>query len=664
MQASSSPVPPRRLAHHLALAAVLILAIILHLARLTEEGYANMYYAATVRSMLTSWHNFFFASFDPGGFVSVDKPPLGFWVQALGVMIFGLSGWSLLLPQAVAGVLSVVLIYHLVARVFGSTAGLIAALALAVTPISIAANRNNTVDAQLVFVLLLATWAVSVAVERGQLRWLIVCMILVGIGFNIKMLQAYMVLPAFYATYLIAARTAWWKRIAHLAVATIPLIVVSFAWIAVVDLTPTDARPYVGSSHNNTEMELVVGHNGISRLGQIANWLGLRGAPPQQQARLQPPPNNLPGNPRAQLPPLRRGQAPLPRNQPGSPPNFAPNPPSQPQPAQLSAPRGLQDETGEASLLRLFNQQLAGQISWFLPLAFLGFFVATLATRLKYPFVREHQQLLLWITWLVLQVLFFSFAGLFHRYYLEMLAPAIAALVGIGFAAMWNIYIQHRWRGLILPAAIVIGAAAQAFILFLFRDWIGWLIPLLLVSAFGLAVSLVLARLAPSVSRLHATLATLGVLVLFVAPMIWSVTPVLGADAGLPFAGPELLARPARGQMPLENPVVSYLVANRGGAEFLAATVNANTAAPIILATGEPVMAVGGFSGSDRILLTDQFAHLVESNVVRFFVLTQQGNQNEVSRWVEQHCAQVALRAAPTPTPGGQVRLYDCARGR
>ncbi len=665
MQASNSTEPfplPRRapLGHYLVLAAIVLLVIIFHFARLTEEGYANLYYAATVRSMLTSWHNFFYASFDPGGFVSVDKPPFGFWVQALSAMIFGFSGWSLLLPQAVAGVLSVALIYHLVARVFSPTAGVIAALALAVTPISIAANRNNTVDSQLVFVLLLAAWALSIAVEKGRLRWLLVGMILVGIGFNIKMLQAYMVLPAFYLTYLIAARTAWWKRIVHLAFATIPLIVVSFAWIAVVDLTPTDSRPYVGSSHNNTEMELVAGHNGIARLGQIANWIGLRPAPPQQQARLASP-NNLPGNLRPQLFPLPRSQDSIPRNPPGPPPNFAPNPPTQLPPAPPSAPRGLQDETGEPSPLRLFNQQLAGQISWFLPLAFLGFFVAVSVTRLQYPFAREHQQLILWITWLAPQVLFFSFAGLFHRYYLEMLAPSIAALIGAGFAALWDTYVTHRWRGLIFPMTMIFGATMQAFILFLFRDWIGWLIPILLVSTLILAAALVLLRLVSSTTPLHAILATVGVLALFIAPTIWAVTPVLAADAGLPFAGPELLSRPS---MSLDNPLVSYLVANRGSAEFLAATVNANSAAPIILATGEPVMAVGGFTGNDKILSTDQFADLIESNTVRFFLQTQQGNQNEVSRWVEQHCAQVMPRTAQAPAPGGQFRLFDCARLR
>ncbi len=191
----------------LALAGVVLLAAVLHFFRLEQEGYGNLYYAATVKSMLTSWHNFFFASFDPGGFVTVDKPPLGLWVQAVSAWLFGFGGLSLLFPQALAGVLSVALLYVLARRAFGPLAGLVAALTLAVTPISVTANRNNTMDSLLVLTSLLAALAVTRAVETGGLRWLLLCVLLVGLGFNIKMLQAFLVLPAFYLVYLVAGRT-------------------------------------------------------------------------------------------------------------------------------------------------------------------------------------------------------------------------------------------------------------------------------------------------------------------------------------------------------------------------------------------------------------------------------------------------------------------------
>jgi 4-amino-4-deoxy-L-arabinose transferase-like glycosyltransferase len=174
--------------HRRALVLIALLAAFCDFFQLQRNGYANLYYAATVRSMLESWHNFFFVSFDPGGFVSVDKPALGFWIQAASAKIFGFSGFSILLPEALAGVGSVLLLYVLVRRIFGPVAGLLAALFLAITPISVVTNRNNTIDSLLVLTVLLAAYAVSRAVERGSLRWLLLGAVFVGLGFNIKML--------------------------------------------------------------------------------------------------------------------------------------------------------------------------------------------------------------------------------------------------------------------------------------------------------------------------------------------------------------------------------------------------------------------------------------------------------------------------------------------
>src|SRR5919112_1314325 len=249
----------------LALAAILVLSAFLNLYGLKSEGYPNSYYAAALKNMLTSWHNFFFVSYD-AGFVSVDKPPLGLWVQAGSAWLFGFNGLSLLLPQALAGVLSVALLYHLVRRSFGSVAGLLAALALAVTPISVAVQRNNLMDALLILALLLAAWIFIVAAERGSLRWLLLGAIVVGLGFNIKMLQAFLVLPAFYLLYLLAANTTWRRRLLHLGAATVVLLAVSLSWAVAVDLTPPTERPYVGSSPNDSVLGLILGYNGLDRL--------------------------------------------------------------------------------------------------------------------------------------------------------------------------------------------------------------------------------------------------------------------------------------------------------------------------------------------------------------------------------------------------------------
>lgn len=450
--------------HRLALVSILLLTLFLHFFRLEQEGYANQYYAAAVKSQLTSWHNFFFNSFDPGGFVTVDKPPLGLWVQTASAALLGFNGVSLLLPQAAAGVLSVLLLYHLVRRVFGPVAGLTAALVLAVTPISVAANRNNTMDSLLVLALLLAAWAVIRAAETGRLRWLLLCAALVGLGFNIKMLQAFLVLPAFYLLYLVGSPARWWKRPLHLGLATAVLLVVSLAWVVAVDLTPPDERPYVGSSTDNSMLELIIGHNGLSRLlpGGLRALDRLGGSQ-------SPPASARPGQPPA---------APPPGGRPGQ-----PHPPPD---GRQPAPRGgnrLSDETGEPGLLRLLNQQLAGQISWLLPLAGMGFLVAAWQVRLRFPLTRRHQNLLLWAVWLLPMLLFFSLANLFHRYYLEMLAPAIAALVGAGVVALWEEYgracgstrLTVKWRGWLLPLALVGSAAFEALILSEFPDWSCWL---------------------------------------------------------------------------------------------------------------------------------------------------------------------------------------------
>src|SRR5947199_3146478 len=231
--------------HKLALGGIMLISIFMNFFQLGQNGFGNLYYAAGVRSMLDNWHNFFFVSYDPGGFVTIDKPPVGFWFQVASARLFGFTPFSVLLPQALAGVLSVLLLYYLVQRHFGVVAGLLAALALALSPISIVTNRNITIDSTLALVLLVGAWAVLRAAETGRLRWLLLAAAIVGIGFNIKMLEAYLVVPAFGLLYLLAAPRSMWTRIGHLALAGLLLIVVSFSWIGAEDSTPASQRPYV-----------------------------------------------------------------------------------------------------------------------------------------------------------------------------------------------------------------------------------------------------------------------------------------------------------------------------------------------------------------------------------------------------------------------------------
>jgi len=277
----------------LALGGILLLAIFMNFYKLGQDGF-NTYYPPAVRSMMDNWHNFFFAAYDPGGYTSLDKPPVGFWLQVLSAKIFGLNAVSVLLPQALCGVLSVLVLYSLVRRHFGVVAGLIAALVLAISPVSVVTNRNSTIDSTLALCLLMGAWTVLRAAETGKLRWLLLTAVIVGIGFNIKMLEAYLVVPAFGLLYLLAAPTSIRKRVLHLALALLVLLVVSCSWVLAVDLTPASQRPYIGNTQDNSELSLALGYNGIQRLAGSAQGAGTSQPPAEGTQNLQrelAPPN-------------------------------------------------------------------------------------------------------------------------------------------------------------------------------------------------------------------------------------------------------------------------------------------------------------------------------------------------------------------------------------
>jgi 4-amino-4-deoxy-L-arabinose transferase-like glycosyltransferase len=664
--------------HWLVLAAILVLSAFLSLYGLSGDGYANDYYAAAVKNMLTSWHNFFFVSFD-AGFVSVDKPPLGLWVQAASAYLFGFNELSLLLPQAIAGVLSVALLYHLVRRSFGPVAGLLAALALTVTPISVAVQRNNVMDALLILALLLAAWALIIAAEKGSLRWLLLCVVVVGLGFNIKMLQAFLVLPAFYLLYLLAACTTWRRRFLHLGAATVVLLVVSLSWAVVVDLTPSGEHPYVGSSPDDSVLGLIVGYNGFDRLSGTS--LGSSGEV-----------------------------------------IFAGTP---------GGPGSGTRELGDPGPLRLLNGQLAGQASWLLPLAVVGLLAVGWQRRPRLPLDRRQVGLVLWGTWFVTVAAYLSVAAGGHRYYTVMLAPAVAALVGIGVPALWNDYQSPGRRGWLLPLVLVGMVAVQAYVLFDYPIWRAWLIPAIVGLGLGAAGLLTVTRLRNQSlgkrASYPAVAASVGMLVLLIAPATWTVHDVLssqgGGGMGLPSAGPRsshAFGRPGGGPggggpppgggppggggpggRSADPALVEYLQANKGDAKYLVVASNAMSASPLILNTDEPVISLGGYNGTDPVFTAGDLANLVDENAVRFFLMpdreliaerasgdnafTQGGPpqggprggpgpdgglpENGSADWVEANCEKVPQELWQSSTserggggPPGRARaLYDCA---
>ncbi|HEY8597065.1 MAG TPA: glycosyltransferase family 39 protein [Thermomicrobiales bacterium] len=692
------------------LVAILALSSALNFIGLTGEGYANTYYAAAVKSMLTSWHNFFFVAFDAGGFVSVDKPPLGLWLQTISAKFFGFSGLSLLLPQALAGVASVALLYWLVRRAWGPAAGLVAALALAVTPISAVTSRNNTSDTVLVLASLGAAWGSSRAAERGSLRWLLLAGVFVGLGFNVKMLEAYLAIPGLVLAYLLGAPRSWRARVGHLAAFGFVTLLVSLSWMVAVDLTPASARPYVGSSGTNSALSLALGYNGLSRL-TLAFPAGVRESL-----------TFLPGN-------LDLDVAPA----------FAPG-------------------IGDPGLLRLFNAGLAGQASWPLPLAVIGLVAGAFAVRCRLPLDPRGQSLLLWGGWLLGTAGFFSVARFFHLYYLTILGPGIAALVGIGVAALWRAWRRGGVWTLALPLALVATAFVQSRILASYPQWSARLTTPLLIICIGAAAALLLARIRLRCGRLVGpSLVALALLTLLAAPTTWAAISVQGGNGGawLPEAGPAnsmsgsrggnfALGGQAggfppgggvqqRGNTPrpngnagqqgaastfpdvvggnrggggngqamtfagaqwnnLDPRLVQYLVANQGSATFLVATPTSSYASVFMLATDQPALALGGYQGWDRILTPEQLAALVRAGTVRFFYLNGAGstasfggattttpsgaNINvasldataDLSVWVRSSCTVVptatwqgvGTAAATTPGTQGQ-QLYDCS---
>ncbi|MDR3601511.1 MAG: glycosyltransferase family 39 protein [Desulfosporosinus sp.] len=643
---------------------ITLLAACLNMYGIWKDQYANAYYTSAVTSMLQSFHNFFFASFDPGGFVTVDKPPVAFWIQTLFASMFGVHGWSVILPQALAGVGSVLLIYVLIKPSFGKTAARLAALVAACTPIAAAVSRTNNVDSLLVFTLLAATWMLFKAVKTQKWIWSISAFAMIGVGFNIKMLQAYMVLPAFYLFYLLAFKVNWKKKLGLLAVSTAALLIVSLSWPLIVDSIPAANRPYIGSSQTNSVLELAFGYNGIARLtGQGGpgggNKAGAGGAPPASQ--------QLSGQSQANGGQMPDGVREMPQlfehGQNGN-------------RGQMPAGGGGMFNTGTAGPFRLFQSQLSGQISWLLPLALLGAIGLLMGMRRKQPLTDKHKESLFWLAWLIPGMGFFSVAGFFHQYYLIMLAPPIAALMGAGWVELANFNRNHAgWKQWLLPVGLLGTTAFELYILLPYKAQIGLGLPIV-VGVIGSVVSLILCLLIVTRlsqvklrTKIQSTAVLAGLLGLLVAPLFWSATPIIyGGNSMLPAAGPtssgvgmgmpngEQGPRPSQAQdqsqdqtQPqmagqsqenVDTQLLAYLTTNNTGEKYLFATTNAGTAEAYIIKTGKAVMAMGGFSGSDPILTVDKLKQMVANKEVKYFLSSSGGpggGSSDVQAWILQN---------------------------
>ncbi|MEI7554479.1 glycosyltransferase family 39 protein [Candidatus Chlorohelix sp.] len=722
---------------------ILLLSALLNLSLLKADYYTNEYYSAAVRSMLQNWHNFFFNAYDPGGFITIDKPPVALWLQTSSAWLFGYNGVSLILPSALAAVGSVALLYHMVSRYFGTIAGLASAFILAITPVFVVMSRHNNPESLLIFFMLVGAWALSRATAKGSIAWLSLSTAMIGVAFNIKMLEAFIALPAFYLVYLLLAPVKWWKRIIHLVLPTIILAAVSLSWAVVVDLTPTDQRPYIGSSSTNSVLNLIFDYNGLNRIeSQNAGNAGNRnGNPPVgfPQPSGNQPTDGVRGNP----PPVNNGNT-----RPGG-----------------GGMNGV--IAGQAGPFRMFDSSLAGEAGWLLPLALVGIALAAIQYRRRFPAGQirrqRYQNLLLWSGWLLTFMAVFSMAGgIFHSYYLVMLSPGIAALGGIALEALWYAYRKGSWQRLLLPLVFLATAIFQFNILSLYSDWNRTLS----LAVFGIELICAVALLAltilvrPLSNKLASIIAGVGFAGLCATPLVWSINAILNksyTNETLPTAVPTgsntsngginllnnllknwnmwltilvvalvslvtimLLVRFALknarilqtygkaltiatliiiaslgislsfGALPpasatnaapissgmIGNPtmelkatdqLLAYLEANRGNSAYLLVTTSSQNASAIIINTGQPVMALGGFMGSDQTVTAQQFAQMVKNNVVRFVLLDNSGglgrsSSQSVTGWVQQNCSTVSSQVwSGSTSVNSQGQLYKCA---
>ncbi|WP_056949582.1 glycosyltransferase family 39 protein [Lentilactobacillus kisonensis] len=622
------------------LTVILILALFLYGWQIWKAGSANAFYTAAIKSMTESFKNFWYGSFDPAGYITVDKPPIALWFMAISAKIFGLHGWSVVLPSVLFGVGSVYLMFRLVAPYFGKIAGHLAALAMTLTPIVVADSRTNNMDATLIFFLLLGLFLLEKAVKSKKGLPLLTSFALIGIAFNVKMLQAFMILPAMYLFYWLTANEKWQQKLKKLTFATVSLLIFTLALPLSTDMTSAKDRPYIGGSQTNSLMELAFGYNGTERLlGQTTGTGGTfgggmnskKGQPTIAKGQKRPANMKSVKNGNKNIPAIPGG-----KRQKGG-------------PGKAGIGGGAFD-IGSIGPFRLFQSSLGPQISWLLPFAIIGLIGGLVFYRDRrkrwYSLTHKQKQLILWTSWLVPVYGFFSVASFFHPYYTIMLAPPIAALFGIGVTALSQLFNQRgrsSWQFYLLPIAIVATAALQSWYVHAYYPWLTWII---LGVAIIISVSLVSLASHPITKPLLIS----GLLTILIAPAWWSLTPTIAAESAMiPTAGPSLLTSNQNGSgmgggmgnSQVNSKMLSYLKKNQGIAKYLFATSDSTTAAPYIIKTGKAVMAMGGFNGTDPAITLKEFKQLVRTGQLKYYYDSGKSGNSAIVNWIKKHATKV-----------------------
>jgi len=461
-----------------ALLTLLVGTGVLYLWGLGASGWGNSFYSAAVQAGTKSWKAFFFGSFDSSNFITVDKPPASLWVMELSARLFGVNSWSILVPEALEGVATVGLLYACVRRWFSPGAALLSGAVLAITPVATLMFRFNNPDALLTLLLTGAAYATIRALEAGRTRWLVLAGTLVGFGFITKMLQAFILMPVLALVYLFAGPPKLGRRIVQLVWTGVALVVAGGWWVAVVELTPASARPYIGGSTGNSLLNLIFGYNGIGRLsGSETGSVG--------------------GGATA---------------------------------GSMWGPTGWD---------RMFTKTFGGQISWLVPGALIGLVAVLWLTRRAARTDRTRSAFLLFGGWLLLTGLILSFAqGIIHPYYTIVLAPAVGALVGMGGTYLWTRRVELVPR-IALCLAIAASAAWSFVLLDWTPGWYPALRWAILAAGLVAVVGIALSPRARGV--LAAGIAGLGIAAVLAGPAAYAVDTASTPHSGsIPSAGPSV----------------------------------------------------------------------------------------------------------------------------
>ncbi len=561
----------------------------LYLWNLTASGWANSFYAAATQAATQSWQAWLFGSLDAGNVITVDKPPASLWLSGLFGRVFGFSSWSVLAPQALCGVAAVGLLYLAVKRVAGPGAGLVAGAVLALTPVAALMFRYNHPDALLVLLLVAGAYAVTRAVEKASWRWLALAGVFVGLGFLTKMMQAFLVLPAFALAYLLAAPTTLGRRVAHVLGAGVAVVASAGWYVALVALWPAGSRPYIAGSANDSVLELALGYNGLGRVfGGDGNLSG--------------------------------------------------------------GGMGNTGFGGESGLGRMFGAAFGTEVSWLLPAALIALGAGLWFTRRQPRTDRTRAALLLWGGWLLVTGLVFSLmSGIVHPYYAVALAPAIAALAGIGGVQLWRGR-ANRPAAVAMAAMVAVTAVWSAILLQRTDSWLPWLRWLVLAAGLLAATALVVGGGRPGRS-----VAALSLVVALAGTGAYSVANAAQTHAGsIPLSGP--VASADMGGMRGDggsNAALAALLADTD-TTWAAATTGATSAADLELASGRPVIAIGGWSGGDPAPTLAEFQSYVESGRLAYYVtgggMGGPGGDSAIAQWVAANY--------DSTTVGGQT-VYD-----